>query len=207
MTDKQRLALLRKAEAALRQTQEGYTNAPNGPNWREAFKYLERLAQDLTPHKNVPDLGPVTKGGKSVLLQDLTHETGGFPNENSDSVMPAFDDAIGHPGLAVIAPEALTVTRQSSAQRRDGNPNGKAFYATGVSGIKYWFGHVDASPAVSAKFKKGQKMAAISSNHEAPHLHIGVDARALNGGKDLLHHTDYTHGAPLVGTQLIKALT
>lgn len=202
MTDKQRLAKLKVAVSALKKTKEGYK--PTGPHWRKAMLIFAELEHDLSPSK-VPALGPVTRGGKSVLLQDLTHTTGGFPNANSTSVMPAFDDGIGKAGGPVFAPEALTVTRQSSARRRDGNPNGKAFYATGASGIKYWFGHTDRAPTVGAKFKKGAVMAAISENHEAPHVHVGMDARSLLG-HDLAHHTNYTHGAPKVGVQLAAAL-
>lgn len=155
--------------------------------------------------KIIPHLGPVTIGGKPILNQDLTHATGGFPNPNSNSVMPAFDDAFGHPGMKVIAPEPLTVVRASSAARRDGRPNGKAFYATGTSKVKYWFGHIDKVPPIGKKYKRGEVMAKVSPNHEVPHLHVGVNAKALIG-HDLIHHTNYTHGAPTVGDQLVKAL-
>lgn len=196
MTDKQRAAKLHAAVASLKKTTRGYQ--PNGVHWRKAMGLLADIDNDLS-RPPVPALGPVVPGGRSVLEQDLTHATGGLDG------YPAFDDAVGHPGLAVIAPEALTVTRQSSARRRDGNPNGKAFYADGASGIKYWFGHLDAAPAVGKRFKKGEVMAKISANHEVPHLHVGMDARALIG-HDLVHHTNYTHGAPKVGVQLAAAL-
>lgn len=197
MTDKQRLALLAKARKHLRQTTRGYNTT--GSEWKAANKALDELAADLAPKTKVPALGPVVSGGVSLLEQDLTHPTGGLDG------YPALDDGFAHPGLAVIAPEAVTVTRQSSARRRDGNPNGNAFYATGASGIRYWFGHVDTAPAVGAKFRKGQRMAAISSNHEAPHLHVGIDAKPLIG-RELEHHDNYTHGAPTVGVQLRRAL-
>jgi hypothetical protein len=195
MTDKQRVAKLRVAVAALKKTTSGYH--PTGVYWRKALGILAELEHDLEPSR-VPNLGPVTPGGKSVLLQDLTHATGGLNG------YPAFDDAFGA-GIRVIAPEPLTVTRQSGARRRDGRPNGKAFYATGHSALEYWFGHVDIAPRVGARFNKGELMAHVSGNHEAPHLHVGIDARTLIG-KELVHHTDYTHGAPTVGVQLAAVL-
>lgn len=195
MTDKQRLAKLRQAVAALKKTTAGYT--PTGVHWRKALGIFAELERDLAPSA-VPSLGPVVRGGKSVLFQDLTHATGGLPG------YPAFDDGF-RPDLEVLAPESLTVTRQSSARRRDGNPNGKAFYATGESGLRYWFGHTDVAPKVGARFGKGQTMCRISGNHEAPHLHVGIDAVPLIG-RELAHHTDYTHGAAKVGVQLAAAL-
>lgn len=78
--------------------------------------------------------------------------------------------------------------------------------------MQYWFGHVDRIPPITRraqlsrgrlgpKLPKGTELALISPNHEEPHLHVGLDARALIGA-ELEHHTNYTHGAPTVGTQL-----
>lgn len=195
MTDAQRLARLRFAVAELKRTTSGYT--PTGVHWRKALAIFAELDRDLAA-SSVPPLGPVVRGGKSVLLQDLTHATGGLDG------YPAFDDGF-RAGLAILAPEPVTVTRQSGARRRDGRANGKAFYATGASGLKYWFGHTDLAPQVGASFRKGQTMCHISGNHEAPHLHVGIDARPLIG-RELAHHTDYTHGAPTVGAQLAAVL-
>lgn len=200
MTDKQRLALVRSAKTHLKKTQKGWLEKPEGggSEWKKAMTALDTLEKDLAVA--VPALGPVVTGGVSILGQDLTHSTGGLDH------YPAFDDGFAHPGRAVLAPEALTVTRQSSARRRDGGPNGKAFYATGNSKLRYWFGHVDVAPPVGKRFVKGQTMARISENHEMPHVHVGIDARELLG-RDLLHHTNYTHGAPKVGVQLAQPFT
>jgi hypothetical protein len=36
-----------------------------------------------------------------------------------------------------------------------------------------------------------------------PHVHVGVNVELLWGlGKQLAHHTNYTHGAPLIRDQL-----
>lgn len=146
---------------------------------------------------NVPELGPVVQGGKSMLRHDLTHVTGGLDD------YPAFDDGFAA-GMEVIAPEALTVTRHSSARRRDGNPNGKALYATGESGLLYWFGHIENMAPVGARLAKGERVGVVSANHEAPHVHVGVDGRELLG-RQFESHDDYTHGAPTIGSQLEQA--
>lgn len=195
MTDKQRLAKLERAQAELRKTTVGYT--PAGVHWRVAMGLIDEVQQSLLPPPapKVPNLGPITAGGKSLLLQDLTHETAGLDG------YPAFDSG-WVAGLAVIAPEALVVTRQSSAQGAD------AFFATGDSKIKYWIGHVVTAPANGTRFVKGATMgriANLASSLGGPHVHLGVDAKPLIG-HELLHHTNYTHGAPKIGVQLAKAL-
>lgn len=199
MTEKQLLATVNRLEKHLHQTTEGYVGHETGVHWRRATRQLDVLKRELQPKAKVPALGPVVRGGKPILEQDLTHETGGVPNH------PAFDDAIGRPGVAVIAPEAMTVDRIGSAVRRDGRPNGKSVHASGASGIHYWFGHLEDCLPAGTKVKKGQRFAVISANHEAPHVHVGIDARRLLS-RDLEHHTDYTHGGPTVGAQLRKAL-
>jgi len=142
----------------------------------------------------VPDLGPMYFGGKAMLKQDCTHITGGLPD------YPAYDDCF-IAGEAIIAPEDLEVTGQSSASPGD------AFYARGESGIKYWFGHLTSSPPNGKKFSKGQTMSYVlqQSQGGGSHVHVGIDARPLIG-KPLEAHTNYTHGAPLIGDQLEAAL-
>jgi hypothetical protein len=143
----------------------------------------------------VPPLGPVIKGGKSVLDHDCTHATSGIP------LYPAFDDAF-YEGADIIAPEPITVTRQSGS-----NP-GQAFYADGESGLRYWFGHMDRTPAVGKKFAKGAFIGETCENNVGggPHVHVAVNVERLWGsGKQLKHHTNYTHGAPTIGTQLAGA--
>lgn len=147
---------------------------------------LQKYAAQHPPRK-VPDLGPVYRGGRSILSQDLTHETDGIPG------YPAFDDG-WVAGRAVIAPERLEVSGQSSAQEGD------AFYAQGESSILYWFGHVVAAPATGRSFRKGETVATIART-STPHVHTGINAAPLIGHQ-LAHHTDYTHGAPTVGEQL-----
>ena len=199
MTDKQRAALLAKARGHLARTQQGhvqYAKSGVGSEWKAADAALEKLAKDLAG-PTVPELGPVWVGGKSVLLQDLTHATSGIP------LYPAFDDAFNQ-GRVVIAPEPLTVDKQLSSA----NP-GEAFYATGKSKIRYWFGHLDRNHPLGTKFAKGDAIGRVAANTVGggPHVHVGVNVELLLGaGKELAHHTNYTHGAPTVGAQLAKAI-
>lgn len=138
------------------------------------------------------DLGPVYIGGRSVLDQDCTHATSGIP------LYPAFDDAFSQ-GVTIIAPEAIEVTRASSS-----NP-GQAFYADAQSGLRYWFGHLDRTPSVGTRYAKGATIGKTCVNNVGggPHVHVGVNVERLWGtGKQLTHHTNYTHGAPTIGAQL-----
>ena len=142
----------------------------------------------------VPDLGPVFAGGKSVLDHDLTHITGGLPD------YPAFDDAYTA-GTAIIAPEPLEITGQSSS-----NP-GDAFYARGDSGLEYWFGHLTSSPPDGGRFNKGAKLSSVLDHDVGggPHVHGGIDGRSVMGHQ-FEAHDNYTHGAPTIGEQLSEAL-
>jgi hypothetical protein len=194
VTDAQRYALVQKALAELEQTKTGYS--PHGTHWKPALTALHTLEQDLKPAP-VPALGPVWVGGKSVLLHDLTHRTTGIP------LYPAFDDAFNQ-GRVVIAPEPLVVAKKLSSA----NP-GEAFYAEGRSKIDWWFGHLDRNHPLGTRFAKGDAVGRVAANTVGggPHVHVGINVERLLGpGKQLWHHTDYTHGAPTVGAQLRKAL-
>lgn len=207
MTDKQRAAHLAKAVAALKRTEAGYTKAPNGPRWRAAMAELELVIADLR-RPPVPALGPLVAGGLSTLLMAPTHLTDGVKWPNAIESYPAFDDAFGDGGRAILAVEALKVTRPSSAQ------GGDAFYATGASGIRYWYGHLDSAPAVGATFRKGQVVGRVKHGPGqppgGPHAHLGLDVTPL--GLPMLRYgrngngPDYTFGSPTIGAQLAKAL-
>lgn len=200
MNDKQRLVLLRKAQAELRQTKTGYS--PHGQHWKPAIVALDKLADDLGAV--LPALGPVWSGGKAVTAQDLTHATGGLP------LYPAFDDAFSqNGGIIVIAPERLIVRKGSSSHPGD------AFYGEGDSGLRYWFGHLVTAPSVGRVIKKGARIG-VTLKHNiggGPHVHVGINVEKLFGpGKQLLygktgHGPDYTHGSPTIGVQLAEGLT
>lgn len=161
--------------------------------WKALAPFLTPAAKKLLPQKpDVPNLGPVFKGGKSVLDHDLTHATDGIP------LYPAFDDAFSR-GLTIIAPEPLIVTRASSSRP------GCAFYCQGQSGIRYWFGHLAADQPVGKEFAKGAAIGRVGANNigGGPHVHVGVNVEVLWGkGRELVYHTNYTHGAPTIGAQL-----
>jgi hypothetical protein len=195
VTDKQRLALLREAERELKATGQGYiqwAQDKKGGHWPKALKLLNTLEKDLMPVP-VPQLGSIWDGGKSVLLHDLTHKTAGIP------LYPAFDDAFNQ-GRVVIAPEAMTVIEPLTGA----NP-GEAFYCRGRSKLRYWFGHLDRRHSIGTVFVKGEAIGRVAANTigGGPHCHCGINIELLAGeGKQLSHHTDYTHGAPLIGVQL-----
>lgn len=140
----------------------------------------------------VPALGPMYQGGSSVLQMDCTHATDGIP------YYPAFDTAF-NTGTAVIAPEGMVITKASSSRPGD------ACYATGDSGIRYWFGHLKLAPAPGKRFKKGAVFGYVAPNNigGGPHCHVGVNVEGIWGPrKQLVHKTNYSHGAPLIGAQL-----
>ena len=189
MTNKQRLNALRRAMDHLKNTSQGFNL--NGSEWAAAWRDLKAIEKDLQPSP-VPYIGSVFRGGKAILEHDLTHATSGIP------LYPAFDDAFRE-GLEIIAPETLVVTKGSSSRPGD------AFYATGQSKMRYWFGHLAVAPAVGKKFLRGQVMGKVGPNNigGGPHVHVGLNVELMLGeGRQLLHHKDYTHGAPKVGTQL-----
>lgn len=206
MTDKQRLVLLRRIESNLEKTKQGHVQwveegKPN-THWRAVIVDLKKLENDLKPSP-IPDLGPLWVGGKSVLLHDLTHATSGIP------LFPALDDAFNQ-GRVIVAPEMLVVIPNpiTGDPWSSANP-GKAFYARGKSKIRYWFGHLDRNHPVGTKFQKGDAVGKVAANTigGGPHVHVGVNVELLLGeGKQLIHNTNYTHGAPLIETQLKKAL-
>lgn len=168
---------------------------------RERGAYDALAGELLREHAAVPvypQLGPLTASGKSLLDHDLTHATGGLPG------FPALDTG-WYAGCPLLAPEVIEVTGHGRARRRDGKPNGLSVHATGASGIRYWFGHVARPAKVGAKLPLGAVVAYVSANHEEPHGHVGVDARAIIG-RELEHRTDYRHGAPTIREQFQAAL-
>ncbi len=158
----------------------------------------QKLIQDdakanQPPAPKVPDLGPVRKGGVSVLLQDCTHATSGIP------LYPAFDDCFG-PGVSVYAPDDVEVWKKKTSA----NP-GHAIYAKGAQKIDFWIAHIDRDYALGRTFRKGDFIGKTVPTDVGggPHAHVGVNVERLWGaGKQLVHHTNYTHGAPLIGEQL-----
>ncbi len=208
MNDAQRLELLRSLKRDAMATKQGFVDWDEnrvGTHWRDWLRKMQRLETDLLPDP-LPALGPIIRGGRSVLNVSLTHATEGIDR------YPAWDDG-WVVGRAVIAPEPLTVISPYTSSRP-----GAAFYARGASQLRYWFGHLTSSPRVGRKFAKGEQIGVIcpqyrpdgSANH---HVHTGINVELLLGsGRQLRygstgHGPDYTTGSPTVGAQLRAALS
>lgn len=145
----------------------------------------------------VPSLGQLYAGGSSPMSQDLTHRTDGLGGVEN-SWWPAYDDG-WIIGRTVLAVEDMEVYQQSSSA------GGDAFFTRGLSRLRYWYGHLAWAPSTGSEFKRGDPIGRIASMAK-PHVHLAINAVPLIGG-DLAHHTDYTHGAPLVGAQFREALS
>lgn len=140
----------------------------------------------------VPALGPVYHGGASILTYDLTHETDDIP------LYPAFDTAF-RGGTGIIAPEPMEVIKASSSRPGD------ACYLRGESDIDYWIGHLVYAPPVGREFDREDLIGRVvaTSVGGGSHAHVGLNVERLWGrGKELVHHDNYTHGAPTIGKQL-----
>jgi len=142
--------------------------------------------------QKVPDLGPVEKGGASLLDFALSHATTGIP------LYPATD-SVWTPGTMVIAPEKIEIIRASSSSPGD------ACYAFGiVSEIEYWFGHLVSAPSVGKILAKGAGIGKVGQfSGYTPHCHIGVNVENLWGnGKELKHGNNYSvSGIPTIRKQ------
>jgi Peptidase family M23 len=212
MSDKERLKLLRQALSRLARTQQGYKQASKDINrhghWKAAIQALHALEDDLTPRPpptlsgKMPDLGPVFRGGKSLLDEACTHDTSRL------SRYPAFDTNF-RAGSSVIAPEGGRVTRHSGNDR-----SGFSVYLTGDSGLKYYFQHMNPEGrAPVGRIEKGEKIGTVGSARRFPrarvdHNHVGVNCEAIIGaGKQLKYGRtgtgpDYTLGSPTIRKQL-----
>src|SRR4029077_12453633 len=65
---------LAAAHGLLKETEHGYD--PHAQPWHKAMELIDEVEQALH-RRPVPNLGPVLKGDKSLLLWVPTHETGG----------------------------------------------------------------------------------------------------------------------------------
>ena len=110
---------------------------------------------------------PVQHVGDMLVLPTTwkgTHDTSGADwNQNARTAADIMSSA----GTPVGAPEPGQVVRWGSAQ------GGEALYYQGVSGRKYWIGHVDARMPVGTRIRRrGGRLATVSSKHPAPHVHL-----------------------------------
>lgn len=205
---------LKEALQKVIQPREGIPASGNigQATWDVLWDYLDAYrkaqyvawAKPIVPKPNpVPDLGSLYRGGASVLYHSLTHNTDG--DYELSHYYPAFDDG-WIAGRTVLAVEDLVVSKASGA-----NP-GDAFYATGKSKLRYWYGHLNSAPGVGLAFKKGARVGTIAwQPNDKSHVHLGIDARSLIGHTLLYgatgHGPDYTYGSPTVVTQLREGLS
>lgn len=173
----------------------GRTGIIGEPTWIALLRYIPASIQKSMPQVPLlPKLGPVYLGGSSILHEDLTHQTSGIP------LYPAFDTAYSSL-KSIIAPENLVISERISSSHP-----GAAFFASGESGIDYWFGHMDRRHALGTVFKKGGFLGhpIFTTIGGGSHLHLGINVeRIMGAGKQLNHKTGYLHGAPTIGAQLL----
>jgi Peptidase family M23 len=108
---------------------------------------------------------PIKYEGKKMILPTAwksTHPTSGLEKEGFTHA----EDIMGHPGTPVGAPEGGTIIRHGSAQ------GGQSIYFKADSGRTYWIGHIESDFPVGKRVERGQTIAAISSDHPRPHVHL-----------------------------------
>jgi hypothetical protein len=167
--------------------------------WDYADAYSKWVYRIWSPPAALPVMGPLYVGGTSVLNNQLTHNTDGIP------YFPAYDDG-WVAGRAVLAVEDLVVDSVVTS-----SSPGEAFYATGVSKMRFWYGHLTSHPPYGHHYKRGETVGWIYNQGWKSHVHLGIDARPLIGHSLLYgangNGPDYTTGSPTVGVQLKQALS
>lgn len=199
-----------KTAAAIKTVQRFWDIEPTGNMGQATFDVLWDYADGYSkwsyrlyvPPKDKPqweNIGPVQPGGTSLLDMSLTHATSGIP------LFPAIDTAWGGGGgVVVIAPEDCVVDTKDTS-----SAPGEAFFLTGVSKLRYWFGHLDRDWPLGRRFAKGDVIGrTLAIPGKSDHAHCGVNAEALLGkGRQLEYGRDgngpdYTLGAPTIREQL-----
>lgn len=148
----------------------------------------------------LPELGPMTKGGRPFLELSLTHATSGIP------LFPAVDLAWGA-GVPVLAPESCTVDTKDTSS----NP-GEALYLLGFSKLRLWVGHLDRDHPLGTKFRRGATLGLTIDQAGTDHGHVGVNAEFYLGkGQQFKYGRNgngppYTLGAPSMLSQLEATL-
>lgn len=185
----------------VKEFQKAYEIAQTGvigpATWEDLLPFIPaadkaRLLPQTPPPPSWRNVGPIVAGDTSVLDHSCTHDTDGL------DLYPAFDTAFGS-GRKIVAPEDIEATRSSHSHP------GFAFYATGKSGLRYWFGHLDRTHERGERFKKGQTVGYTvpTTIGGGPHCHLGVNVELLWGeGTELAHKTGYQTGAPTIRVQL-----
>jgi hypothetical protein len=129
---------------------------------------MEAASQAHAANRKSKSFTPTTtKMRKGLLIPGTswkgTHVTDGLDWNHGQKTAV---DIMARAGTQVGAPEAGTIIRHGSAQ------GGQALYFKADSGHLYWMGHLDDLGPVGEHFDRGARIALISADHPAPHLHI-----------------------------------
>jgi hypothetical protein len=198
LTDKQILLRTKRARRDLHAA-SGYD--PNGGHYKAVDRYFNDVEAEMKVRVSppLPNLGPLYAGAPNTLDFDFTHMTSGLG-------WPAFDIALsGDPGpsTGILAPELLTVdTKDSHATP------GEAFYATGLSGIRWWFAHLDRDWPLGTKLAKGVLIGktVVTTIGGGTHSHVACNLIPVTGKHARYGANgdgpDYTHGPYTLRTEL-----
>lgn len=114
------------------------------------------------------DTGPTSPhkaNGKTLRIPDNPHGT-----HNTDGLWSSktAEDIMASPGTAVKAPGSGKVVYWHPT----GAQGGGSMLIRLDNGKEYWLGHIANGVKAGTRFKAGQTLALISSDHKAPHLHV-----------------------------------
>ncbi len=135
-------------------------------------------------------------GGKSLIDYAPTHVTSGIEDYIAVDIMLRS-------GTALIAPERVVVEKHDTSA----NP-GEALYLDGLSGLDYWFGHIDRDWSLGHVFNRGDFIARVANQWGNSHLHAGINGEQFLGqGRGFRygytgHGPNYTVGSPTYRQQL-----
>ena len=94
---------------------------------------------------------------------DATHVTDGL-GWNTHSAIDIMSD----PGVAVGAPEDAVVVYWKPT----GAQGGGSMLLRTKSGREYWIGHIANGVQAGTRVRRGQRIADVSADHDAPHVHL-----------------------------------
>lgn len=107
-----------------------------------------------------PQAGPMLQPGTSWKGSHVTDGLG-WGTKSAEDIMAS-------PGTGVGAPESGTI----KYFHPNGAQGGGSMMLVGDSGAVYWLGHVADGLGAGSRVEAGQRIAAVSSDHARPHLHI-----------------------------------
>ena len=112
-----------------------------------------------------PVAGTVKRAGFLGLPThwDATHVTDGLGWDTHSAI-----DIMSDPGVAVGAPEDAVVVYWKPT----GAQGGGSMLLRTPSGREYWLGHIANGVKPGTRVKRGQRIADVSADHDAPHVHL-----------------------------------